>query len=349
MEQVSFVRYHQIDKSILKSVVCKLHIDDDGFVFRVNVVDLPVSCFSKPLMVVCHQLGMFDLFIPLCGYNEEIVGTFISQVKEKFDFYMSKKDEIWWHYDHNKDIDDFVTYSGRDRLYYCISEELSLKIWSKRYIRKIICNDIKREDFQLYKSIIHFVCFILKSDDGLLFDILFDTYVAGEEYLIKLIHEVFGIQKRKLKHLFGNEFHSTGFERKLTINKHSYYINLLYKRFGSFQPVTVSFRKHYNKTNLYFESYYTHKNCDEIVRRIKNIDESITQWNALITQSELQEFVETYCDNKFASEPAILCQLLARKYLDASHIEDDMFESKYLSLCLLINDVLSVQTKHKLK
>lgn len=341
MEQVCLAKFHQIEKSILNAVVCKLHIAEGPFDIRVNLVALPVSYFFKPLTVVCHKCGVFDLYMPLCKYNEEAIWNFIREAKRIYDDYMSRNDEIWWHFVHNKDIDEFRYFEGG--CYYCIFEELSLRIWSKRYIRSIR-KEIPPDDFQLHKSIIEYVCFMLKSNDnGFLFDILVDYYCATEQYLIKRVHEVFGFAKRKIEHMFGNEFYDKGFNRTIKINNRTYFINLIYKRFGSFKPITVCFRKYYNKTNIFFESYYNHSNVDDIVNTIKTIEDNVVQWD----KQELRKFVETNIDSRFSSEPSILCQLIAQKYIAVNNIQDDKHNTRYLSLTLLIIEIIEQQSSPK--
>ena len=341
MEKVCFVKFHQIEKSILNSVVCKLHITEEPFDIRVNLVDLPVSCFPKPLMVVCHKCGVFDLYESLSNYNEEEILNFIREVKRIYNYYMSEENDIWWYYENNKDIDKFVYFEGGNR--YCISEELTMKIWSRRYIRSIR-EEIEGDDFQLYKRIIEFVCFMLKWDyEGFLFDILVDYFYAMEQYLIKRVHEVFGIPKQEIEHMLKDKLGSKGFCRSLQVNNRTYFINLIYKRFGSFEPVTVCFRKHYNKTNIYLESYYNRSKVDDIVEIIKAIEDNIVQWD----KQEIRKFVETSIDSRFSSEPSIQCQLIARKYITINNIQDDKHNSRYLSLTLLIIEILEQQTSKK--
>ncbi|MBD5322139.1 MAG: hypothetical protein HDS01_05135 [Bacteroides sp.] len=334
MGQISIAKFHHFNKSILTATVCKLHISKEHlFEYRINLVDLPIRYFSNPLMVVCHQCGVFDLFMPISCYDEYIIGTFMLQVKKMFDFYMSKKERLLEYF---PNIEEF----GTNRSFFLI-EERRIKIMAKRYFSTILFHDKQKEYFRLSKNIIDLVCLKINEYENELFqDLVIDNLSAGECYLIKSLNKIFGIGKRKSNRILNPKWKGLSFEHCLTLGKHLYYINLIYKRFGSFEPVTVSFRKTDNKIYLHFESYYNHGNIDNIVQRIKTIEKTITQWNSLITKRELQEFVEMYRHEYFSFEPEIMCQLLSRKYLEANHYKDDIFDSYYLSLCLLIYDVL---------
>ena len=351
-EDIYFVD-ETVSGSFEKSIVKEYTFPYGDLRYYVYLFDNSKLMDSRKFFVSFHKFGIFYLYIASDIYSDGLVNEFILEVDSIKDKYIHSQKDLRHFLDKMDDEYDLVGY---------MSHVEAVDILVREYVKEKNLCEVSDINSNLEAILLNYI-FLLLIDGSYIEveDYYVDRQINCEEYMMQLLSKELCIG-RKLRHkLVRSKFEPFKNVFILDYRGIQYQISIYGDKVNN-KPVTFNFKSDvysqysrgifFNWPDIYIESYYSKKNLDLIIEKIKSIDTLYAYYRQKWNRQELRDLINMLFDfvehNEFVDEimyPWDAANTLAEKYFKYISVEVENPELHILAMSIVISRELDVMNE----
>lgn len=353
MKEDIYFADESVYNSLKKAIIQENTFTRGGMRYYVSLFDKSKCPDSRNFIATFHTLGIFNLYIASESYHKALVRDFTSAVDTIIAKYKEIRENLLQFLDQ---IDNKY-----DLDYMKPTEAAELLV--REYVKGTNICKVSDINSNLEAFVLSYVFLSLNADRYIqIEDYYVDRQINCGYYMTKLLSKELGIV-RKLRHRLVRSRYGT-FRNVIFINYHrvGYQISIYGDDDKKSEPVKLKFKDDFYKDgfyvrsnsgefgnwpDIYIDSYYSKKNLDLIIEKIKIIDALYSSYKKKWSRKELNALIDKLIDfiepneRYFLDEvmyPWFVGQTFAEEYFKHIGVEVEDPELHILALSIVIAD-----------